>query len=1486
MPYLKKPLRLLSLLNEESTFPNGTDYTFANNLRQHLNWNPCFRGEQEKSFTVSHFAGEVTYDTIGFLEKNRDLLHLDSIQLLSSSSCHLPQAFASNMLNQSEKPVVGTLHKAGGADSQKLSAATKFKGQLFQLMQRLESTTPHFIRCIKPNNFQSPGSYEQGLVLQQLRCCGVLEFVRISRSGFPTRMSHQKFARRYGFLLVENAASQDPFSVSVAILHQFNILPEMYQVGYTKLFFRTGLGFLRIQEIILFLAFYVFKAALEGTELAATLRSFKEELPPYTIRGCLVRRCSGDNGFKFGVSKKEEENDILHQRLLQYENRWSEYELKMKSMEEVWKKQMRSLQSSLSIAKNSLAVDESERSSDASVNTSDDREYRWDAGSNLKVSESNGLRSMSAGLNVISRLAEEFEQKSQIFGDDAKFLVEVKSGQVDASLNQDRELQRLKQMFETWKKDCASRLRETKVVLNKLGSEEGALDKLHISIGNQERYHREIARGKVLRVYIPNVSNKPKYRIHTFAFVLFKKEEGLRKAIMNINGTWIDGKRAFVGVVKYQNHRSRLDITSKSKKEEKKVNKGETKRRNEGTELLGSLRDERSYKDVLVYNGRSRDDQVLKDNNVGREGRVLGIRNVWEMHIPSVELDWVKRSLTGIIKPLFDLELVQKGLASDGINVKIASWGYAWNSCIVTFSLIEELAEMWSKKKEELLFWFKWLEPLLNEEDYWPVGLKSIQESTVKKMDMSVARALLRVASPFDVPETITLGSYGRSFKVKIELRSVYRREEVMSEMSSEAATEGENSETAAVDSENSETAATEEEEEEEGAAEEVGRPDLAVHHTSCQSQSEHNCETISTDFRLVPAGPMLNITNMGYRGINEIQVESPEVVKKSVLMGGDRGKYSTKEDVCRVVTGNSAIRSPSSPPLNLRRSSSAGTIFCDRVYSRSNREKIAEESGMEFFAMDVSTENEELRYTWQVSRMLGVTFQGGKKSFAQKGLGRKEKVRVARRMIVNRKPLVLFLQETKVEVVKPALLRSLGEKTLRGIAVSPTEGTSGGGENWKIAEFAFDESVSGICISDIAQILLPMSLSDHNAVVWERKEVNWGSKPFKLFNYLMNEDGFQQMMELKIKEVKKPALKEDILKFFEDFYLGKKLRNGVNHTFITLIPKKPNPVEIEDYRAISLVGGISHLSRGGKSTIALLLRMKASTTEGKKVEELMGLRQKALRFKGFTPRMQSIAYVVQFSRADVFPTEYLGLPLGYKRNSKVLWESIIHRFYQRLAGWKSSTLSLADDIFSKELRNHLLLQVGKGNSIRFWQDEWIDILPLRLRFPRLFALSVNKDGFITEFVSVNYGRWVCDIQMRINLFDWEISLGCVSAVLEDVECWCPPTSGWFKVNVDVAVGYDWRSSGIGGLVRDSEGNHQGSFSVAAGPVPLVLAKLKAIKAGLNMFLDSKWKDKGHLILESDSLVAVNWIKNPECCLAVFSILVISYDCVGFQCAT
>ncbi|CAL5404922.1 unnamed protein product [Camellia sinensis] len=145
-----------------------------------------------------------------------------------------------NMLK--EKGLRTVTHFGEGHHGIELFVESKAKdlGQLFQLMQRLQSTTPHFIRCIKPNNVQSPGIYEQELVLQQLRCCGGPR----SCSNIKLWLSYQddssKVCQKYGFLLLDNVASQDPLSVSVAILHQVNILPEMYQVGYTQLFFRTG----------------------------------------------------------------------------------------------------------------------------------------------------------------------------------------------------------------------------------------------------------------------------------------------------------------------------------------------------------------------------------------------------------------------------------------------------------------------------------------------------------------------------------------------------------------------------------------------------------------------------------------------------------------------------------------------------------------------------------------------------------------------------------------------------------------------------------------------------------------------------------------------------------------------------------------------------------------------------------------------------------------------------------------------------------------------------------------------------------------------------------------------------------------------------------------------------------------------------------------------------------------------------------------------
>ncbi|KAK1324626.1 hypothetical protein QJS10_CPA01g01142 [Acorus calamus] len=527
----KKPLGLLSLLDEESNFPKATDLTFATKLKQHLNSNYYFKGERGGAFKVCHYAGEVLYDTSGFLEKNRDPLHMDFMNLLSSCRCELPQLFGRNMLNESKK-LLSPLRRLHAADSQKQSVGAKFKVQLFKLMQRLENTSPHFIRCIKPNTKQLPGIYDKDLVLQQLRCCGVLEVVRIARSGYPTRMTHQQFAKRYGFLLLEDVESHDPLSISVAVLQHYNILPDMYQVGYTKLFFRTGQigalddarnqtlqGILAIQKgfrgqiarrafkelkkASMILQSYVrgekarkeFEYSLNSRRAAIVIQKhvkqrfakrayndqktadFEQERAHQSVLEELERRV-----FKAetALKQKEEENATLKLQLQQYDVKWLEYEAKMTSMEEMWQQQMTSLQMSLATARKSLAADDTMSQPGRFDASPSPLYYESDDGVSLesRTPDSVPVRSRTSdpgtdvGQHAVNRLIREFEQRTQVFDYDARSLVEGKSGQSSSNMNPKQELRKLKQRFIAWKKEFKVRLHETKATFQKRGNSE------------------------------------------------------------------------------------------------------------------------------------------------------------------------------------------------------------------------------------------------------------------------------------------------------------------------------------------------------------------------------------------------------------------------------------------------------------------------------------------------------------------------------------------------------------------------------------------------------------------------------------------------------------------------------------------------------------------------------------------------------------------------------------------------------------------------------------------------------------------------------------------------------------------------------------------------------------------------------------------------------------------------------------------------------
>ena len=228
-------LGILTLLDEECLFPKGTDATFSEKVCKTHSAHERFAfnaNKPDEAFTVQHYAGPVTYSAGHFLDKNRDTLNPDLVSLVRSSESLYLVSLSEHM--------GGTTKSLGPGANKKMasSVGSRFREQLKVLLDRLDASQLHFVRCIKPNSSQQPSRFDDALVLHQLKCCGILEVARIARAGYPTRYGHKEFAERYKLFLPEDHGS--PVENSVAILKLFGVDEDAYQVGKTKLFFRAG----------------------------------------------------------------------------------------------------------------------------------------------------------------------------------------------------------------------------------------------------------------------------------------------------------------------------------------------------------------------------------------------------------------------------------------------------------------------------------------------------------------------------------------------------------------------------------------------------------------------------------------------------------------------------------------------------------------------------------------------------------------------------------------------------------------------------------------------------------------------------------------------------------------------------------------------------------------------------------------------------------------------------------------------------------------------------------------------------------------------------------------------------------------------------------------------------------------------------------------------------------------------------------------------
>ncbi|EEE58043.1 hypothetical protein OsJ_08875 [Oryza sativa Japonica Group] len=225
----KKPGGIIALLDEACMLPRSTHETFAQKLYQTFKNNKRFTKPKlsRSDFTICHYAGDVTYQTELFLDKNKDYVVAEHQALLSASQC----SFVSGLF-----PL---LSEDSSKSSKFSSIGSRFKQQLQSLLETLSATEPHYIRCVKPNNILKPSIFENQNVLQQLRCGGVMEAIRISCAGYPTRRTFYEFIDRFGILAPDVlSGSSDEIAAVRRLLEKVDL--QGYQIGKTKVFLRAG----------------------------------------------------------------------------------------------------------------------------------------------------------------------------------------------------------------------------------------------------------------------------------------------------------------------------------------------------------------------------------------------------------------------------------------------------------------------------------------------------------------------------------------------------------------------------------------------------------------------------------------------------------------------------------------------------------------------------------------------------------------------------------------------------------------------------------------------------------------------------------------------------------------------------------------------------------------------------------------------------------------------------------------------------------------------------------------------------------------------------------------------------------------------------------------------------------------------------------------------------------------------------------------------
>uniref|UniRef100_A0A8C9TRI3 Unconventional myosin-X-like n=1 Tax=Scleropages formosus TaxID=113540 RepID=A0A8C9TRI3_SCLFO len=235
---IEKKLGMLALINEESRFPKGTDYTLLEKLHSRHATNPYYVKPRvtDHQFGIKHYAGEVLYDVRGILEKNRDTFRDDILNMLKDSRLDFIYDLFERVGSRSSEETL----KMGTA-RRKPTVSSQFRDSLHSLMATLSASNPFFVRCIKPNMEKNPNKFDPEVVLNQLRYSGMLETVKVRRAGFPVRRTFKDFCSRYKVILKDKASTGDDKKRCTDLLMAHDRAKKEWQMGKTKVFLKEAL---------------------------------------------------------------------------------------------------------------------------------------------------------------------------------------------------------------------------------------------------------------------------------------------------------------------------------------------------------------------------------------------------------------------------------------------------------------------------------------------------------------------------------------------------------------------------------------------------------------------------------------------------------------------------------------------------------------------------------------------------------------------------------------------------------------------------------------------------------------------------------------------------------------------------------------------------------------------------------------------------------------------------------------------------------------------------------------------------------------------------------------------------------------------------------------------------------------------------------------------------------------------------------------------